>query len=107
MEACGLLFGADGWIDACAPCRNVAERPDIAFEIDPAALIAAYRAERGGGPRIAGCFHSHPSGDARPSFRDAEAAEADGRIWIIVGGGTIGAFRATGDGFVEVDYAIS
>ena len=97
-EACGLLFGTNGRIDACMPCRNVAEHPDIAFEIDPAALIAAYRAERGGGPQIAGCFHSHPSGDVHPSLRDAEAAEANGRVWIITAGTSLTAYRAVAGG---------
>ncbi|WP_326524186.1 M67 family metallopeptidase [Sphingomonas sp.] len=97
-EACGLLFGHDGRIDGCEPTRNLAARPERAFEIDPAALIAALRAERQGGRPVAGYFHSHPGGDPLPSITDAAMAAADGRIWLIAGGGEIGAWRAVPNG---------
>jgi proteasome lid subunit RPN8/RPN11 len=92
-----LLVG-DGRVDAYQACANVAERPADSFEIDPRALIAAYRAERAGGRAIVGCYHSHPSGDAMPSVRDAQAAEANGWIWLIVAGGEAKAFRAVEGG---------
>jgi proteasome lid subunit RPN8/RPN11 len=84
LEACGLLFGTDGRIDAFQAVENVSETPDKAFEIDPRALFAALRAERAGGPRIVGYWHSHPSGDASPSATDAAMARADGKLWLIV-----------------------
>lgn len=93
LEACGLLFGDEsriaGWLEA----RNLAERPDIEFEIDPAALFAALRAERAGGPRLIGYWHSHPSGDVEPSQRDAEMADIDGKIWIIVSSDGVAAWE--------------
>lgn len=84
LEACGLLFGEDGEISDFQAADNVAENPKKRFEIDPAALFAAIRAERDGGPRLIGYWHSHPGGDARPSATDAAMAAPDGKLWLIV-----------------------
>jgi len=83
-EVCGLLFGTATRIGRAESCANVAADPARAFEIDPAALFAAHRAARQGGPRMIGCYHSHPSGAAVPSARDAEAAMGDGALWLIL-----------------------
>jgi proteasome lid subunit RPN8/RPN11 len=85
-EVCGLLFGTINHIAAAAPTANVAANPADSFEIDPAALFAALRAERAGGAQTIGHYHSHPNGRPEPSARDAAAAEP-GRLWLIVGGG--------------------
>ncbi|MFA6115668.1 MAG: M67 family metallopeptidase [Sphingomonas sp.] len=83
-EVCGLLFGTEGRIETAEACANVAAEPARAFEIDPAALFAAYRRMRGGGPRPIGHYHSHPSGEAVPSARDAAQAMGDGALWLIL-----------------------
>jgi proteasome lid subunit RPN8/RPN11 len=93
-EACGLLLGAASAIARYSECANVAEAPEIRFEIDPAALFAALRAERAGGPALLGYWHSHPSGDAAPSATDAAMAAPDGKLWIIVGGEDVTCWRA-------------
>jgi desampylase len=97
-EVCGLLFGSAGRVDTHKACRNVADTPETAFEIDPADLIAAYRAARNGAPAICGCFHSHPAGSAEPSRRDAAAAALDGWVWLIAAGRDLRAYRAVADG---------
>ncbi|OYX59908.1 MAG: hypothetical protein B7Y88_15990 [Sphingomonadales bacterium 32-64-17] len=71
-EACGLLLGADGRVLEARPAANVAQDKTRHFEIDPVALIDAYRAERGGGPRLIGYYHSHPVGPPEPSATDRE-----------------------------------
>lgn len=91
-EACGLLFGAEGLIDGWQEARNVAERPKREFEIDPATLFAALRAERAGGPRLIGYWHSHPEGKAEPSRRDTERADLDDKVWVIVAGDDVAAW---------------
>ena len=96
-EVCGLLFGEAGRIDAAAPARNVAVDPRTTFEIDPATLIAAHRAQRTGGPTIIGHYHSHPGGEPWPSPRDAADA-AIGGLWMIVAGSRVELFEAVGDG---------
>ncbi|AQR72568.1 M67 family metallopeptidase [Sphingomonas sp. LM7] len=93
-EACGLLFGGEDAITGWQAAENVAEDPERRFEIDPSALFAALRAERAGGPKIIGYWHSHPSGDATPSITDAAMAAADGKLWLIVAGETAGLWRA-------------
>jgi proteasome lid subunit RPN8/RPN11 len=98
-ECCGLLLGADGRIEAAVPAANVADDPARRFEIDPAALIAAHKAARGGAPGPLGHYHSHPSGDPVPSATDAAQAAPDGRLWLIVtpaGGHAL--WRAEADG---------
>jgi proteasome lid subunit RPN8/RPN11 len=100
-EICGLLFGTPDVIAAAQPCRNVATDPRARFEIDPAALIAAHRAARAGGPALVGCYHSHPRGNAMPSPRDAADAQANGWLWLIVGDGEVRAFRAVKVGSVD------
>jgi len=100
-EICGLLFGDGDTITGALPCRNVAADPARRFEIDPAALVAAHRAARHGGPRIVGHYHSHPSGVAVPSPRDAAQAAADGSLWLIAAGGALRAWRAVANGAIE------
>lgn len=100
-EICGLLLGDGDIVARLVPCRNVAVDPSVRFEIDPAALIAAHRATRGGGERIIGHYHSHPSGVAEPSPRDAADAAPDGSIWLIVAGAAVTAWRAVPDGAVH------
>ena len=84
QEVCGLLFGSEGEIVTAQPCTNVASDPDRAFEIDPAALVAAHKAARSGGPSLVGCYHSHPNGRTAPSPRDADAAWGGRLVWIII-----------------------
>ena len=110
-EICGLLFGSAAAIDAAEPARNVADTPDRRFEIDPQALFAAIRAQRQGGPRLIGHYHSHPSGEVAPSACDAAAAEP-GRLWLIAAGGQVAAWRAEAggplyDAFLPVRLAIT
>lgn len=91
-EICGLILGVDT-VDAIVATTNVAFDPGCSFEIDPAALFAAIRAERSGGARLLGYYHSHPSGPPMPSRRDTEIASPDGKIWIIIGEGRIKAWQ--------------
>lgn len=97
-EVCGLLLGSENFIVTASPCANVAAEPWRRFEIDPAALIAAHRAARSGGAAVIGHYHSHPTGLAEPSPRDAADAAPDGSIWLIAGGGQVTAWRAVAAG---------
>lgn len=89
LECCGLLLGEQGTVREAQPCANVHPQPACHFEIDPAALIAAHRAARGGGMQVLGYYHSHPNGRAEPSAEDRAQASGDGRIWAIVAGGAV------------------
>jgi desampylase len=102
-EVCGLLFGNEGHVTAVQHARNMAADPSRHFEIDPAALIAALRAERGDGPKLAGYYHSHPGGPAEPSATDRESAAPDGKLWLIVAWDAVTCWRAGPGGFVPVE----
>lgn len=103
-ECCGILTGEEGRITGHIPARNVHRDPLTHFEIDPATLIAAYRAEREGGARIAGFYHAHPNGLARPSATDRRDAAGDGRLWAIIAGDLVTLWRDDADGFVSLSY---
>lgn len=96
VEVCGLLFGTPDRIDEARAAANVATDPSVAFEVDPAVLFAAIRAARNGGPPVVGSYHSHPSGLANPSATDAAMIREVGEIWLIIAGGALTAWRASG-----------
>ena len=93
-EICGLLLGENNWIRDIGPATNVAADPARHFELDPAVLVAAHRAARGGGPAVIGHYHSHPSGSPEPSAVDTANAAPDGSLWLIVGQGMARLWRA-------------
>lgn len=97
-EICGLLLGVEGRVARVVPCANVHAEPARFFEIDPAALLRAHRAARAGEPAVIGHYHSHPSGRAEPSPRDAASALPDGAFWLIAAAGRLGAWCARSDG---------
>ena len=98
-EACGILLGHGERISGFIEARNVHPEPETRFEIDPQSLIDAHRSSRAGGPQIIGYFHSHPTGDARPSATDVEMAAGDGRVWAIAGQEDLRFFRSGKAGF--------
>ena len=104
-ERCGLLLGKrDGKSDVVidfVPAANVHGQPERHFELDPAVLVAAWRAERAGGPAVLGHYHSHPVGAAAPSVADAAAASGDGRLWLIVSREGFGMWRSVVGGAVH------
>jgi proteasome lid subunit RPN8/RPN11 len=105
-EACGLLFGTEGQIAAYHPAANVHASPETHFEIDPQALIDAQRTMRGGGPRLVGYYHSHPSGLPEPSATDRALAAPDGMVWAIVGEARVELWWAGSDGLLPLPYRV-
>jgi proteasome lid subunit RPN8/RPN11 len=104
QECCGLLLGdaESGVVESIAPAANVAAAPEHRFEIDPVALLAAYKARRKGGPSILGHYHSHPTGRAIPSATDAAMAEGRGEAWLIIGAdGEMQGWRAHHTGSIQ------
>lgn len=105
QEACGLLLGAGDRIERAVSCANVAADPLRHFEIDPAALFAAHKAERAGGERLVGYWHSHPEGNPLPSATDCEHASGDGRVWAIVAGEGVTFWRDGEGGFERLELS--
>ena len=106
-EACGLLLGKGRAVHEATVAANVHADPARHFEIDPAALIAAHRAARGGGAQVLGYWHSHPNGRPGPSTEDQAAAAGDGRVWLIVASGAITVWVDAPDGFMPLPYTIT
>ncbi len=98
QECCGLLLGQGARVLELVLAENVALRPEIHFEIDPATLIAAEKGARAGGLGVLGYFHSHPNGVPQPSATDAEMAAADGRFWLIIVADMITCWHAVDNG---------
>ncbi|HKT86565.1 MAG TPA: M67 family metallopeptidase [Novosphingobium sp.] len=98
-ECCGVLLGRGDRIEEVMPAANLAERPEIRFEIDPVVLLAAHKAARAREVQVIGYYHSHPSGRAVPSPTDRERASGDGRIWAIVAGDEVAFWQDTDHGF--------
>ena len=102
IEHCGILRGRGHRITAADFAKNVADDPERTFEIEPAALIAAYRGERRpGGLQVMGFFHTHPNGSCAPSKKDAEGAAPDGKIWLIASSEGALLWRAVENGAVH------
>ena len=103
-ECCGLLLGCGDSVTEARPAANVAEDRMRRFELDPAALLAAHKEARRGGPQIVGYYHSHPEGHPVPSATDCEHASGDRRLWAIIAGGQVAFWRDGEDGFSAVDW---
>ena len=104
LEACGILLGDRQRIDRLRVTQNVHVWPENRFEIDPRALIDAHRAERAGGDKVLGYFHSHPSTIAKPSGNDCALAAHDGKIWAIHGTDGVTFWRDDEAAFVPLSY---
>jgi len=99
LECCGLLLGQGFRIDRAVPAANVHPEPDRHFEIEPQALIDAFRSERNGGPEVIGYYHSHPNGHPLPSATDCAHAGGEGRVWAIVAAGDVRFYHDGKTGF--------
>ncbi|MCW1427713.1 Mov34/MPN/PAD-1 family protein [Novosphingobium sp. JCM 18896] len=105
-ECCGLLLGRQGCVETAMPTANLAADRLRHFEIDPAALFAAHRAARAGGPELIGYFHSHPSDHPVPSATDCQHASGDERAWAIVADGRVAFWRDGAGGFEPLSYEV-
>jgi len=85
-ECCGLLGGEGGRAASVYPLRNVAPRPEVAYEAAPEELFEAQRAMRARGETLVGVYHSHPrSGEPEPSRTDVRLAFYPEAFYFIIG----------------------
>lgn len=109
-EACGLIVGraeeGSVRVTGFAPSRNLAAAAD-AFEIDTALHLALQRRLRMRGEGVVGVWHSHPSGAALPSARDAAGAWQDELIWLITAGADTTAWVARAGRFVPAQLIVA
>lgn len=85
-ECCGLLGGESDRAATAYPLRNVAPRPEVAYEAAPAELFEAQRSMRDRRERLVGVYHSHPrSKDPAPSRTDVRLAFYPEAFYFIIG----------------------
>ncbi|HEX8187593.1 MAG TPA: M67 family metallopeptidase [Pyrinomonadaceae bacterium] len=85
-ECCGLLGGGGGRAAHVYPLRNVAPRPEVAYEAAPGELFEAQRSMRARGEALAGVYHSHPrSKEPEPSRADVRLAFYPEAFYLIIG----------------------
>jgi proteasome lid subunit RPN8/RPN11 len=74
LECCGLLAGREGTITCAFETDNAAGDPGKSYEIAPKEVFEHIRKMRETGLEFLGIYHSHPTGENRPSARDIELA---------------------------------
>ena len=85
-ECCGLLGGREGRAESAYPLRNVAPRPEVAYEAAPEELFDAQRRMRARGEQLVAVYHSHPrSAEPTPSATDVRLAFYPSAIYLIIG----------------------
>jgi proteasome lid subunit RPN8/RPN11 len=90
-ECCGLLGGEGFRAAHVYPLRNVAPRPEVAYEAAPEELFEAQRSMRARGETLIGVYHSHPrSDDPAPSRTDVRLAFYPEAFYFIIGFGAEG-----------------
>lgn len=91
-ECCGLLGGDAGGARSAYPLRNVARRPEVAYEAAPEELFDAQRRMRALGETLSAVYHSHPrSADPEPSAVDVRLAFYPSAVYFIIGFDAAGA----------------
>jgi len=83
-ECCGLLAGERGVITLAIPAKNVASDPAKNYEIEPSEIVRMMREFRTRGLDFLGIYHSHPTGENRPSARDIELAYYSEAVYVIL-----------------------
>jgi proteasome lid subunit RPN8/RPN11 len=85
LEASGLLIRREVkqfTVLSIAP-TSPEENTPFSFRIRDATVAEIMGSLKGSSARIAGCFHSHVFGVARPSARDCAAKKEAGDLWLI------------------------
>lgn len=73
LEACGLLAGREGRVQALLPVPNKAAS-STRFLMDPIEQLRAFDWIESHGMELLAIYHSHPAGPAEPSATDIEEA---------------------------------
>ncbi|HEX7312986.1 MAG TPA: M67 family metallopeptidase [Pyrinomonadaceae bacterium] len=85
-ECCGLLGGEGNRAASVYRLRNVAPRPEVAYEAAPEELFEAQRNMRARGETLVGVYHSHPrSAEPEPSRTDVRLAFYPDAFYFIIG----------------------
>lgn len=95
IEACAILAGRDGRVQAFFPMTNTDASADH-FMMDPAEQFVVVKAVRAAGQQILAVHHSHPTALAWPSAEDIRLALTPGVVYTILSLGDRDAPHFTG-----------
>jgi proteasome lid subunit RPN8/RPN11 len=84
-EACGLLAGRDGQVEALFFITNSLHSP-VRFSMEPREQLRAFQAIDAAGLQLLAIYHSHPSGPAGPSPVDLADFAYPGVLYVILDG---------------------
>jgi [CysO sulfur-carrier protein]-S-L-cysteine hydrolase len=84
-EVCGLLAGAEGYVEQVYPIQNVSPMPQLAFEMDGQAQVNALLDIEDRRWSLLAIYHSHPPGSRTdPSPVDIADASYPGALHVII-----------------------
>lgn len=84
-EACGLMGGRNGQVEAIAPVPNASRSPQTSFEMERQAMVDSIIQFQRAGQEVVAIYHSHPQNAAVPSETDIAQATWPDAIYVIVG----------------------
>jgi proteasome lid subunit RPN8/RPN11 len=84
LECCGLLAERDGVITDAYATENIARDPVRSYEIAPKEIVRFMREFRTQGLEFVGIYHSHPTGENKPSARDIEQAYYSEAVYFVL-----------------------
>lgn len=108
-EACGLLFGIDGAVEAVRSIPNADASP-YTYLLDAREQLKAVREMRELGQELIGIYHSHIASEAFPSKTDIKLAYYPEAAYVIVSLANdepvTRAFNIVNDDIAEIDLVI-
>jgi proteasome lid subunit RPN8/RPN11 len=108
-EACGLLSGKEGRVEAAIPVTNELHSP-VRFRMDPREQLHAFHRIEHDGTDLLAIYHSHPQGPGRPSPTDLDEFYYPGVLsaiwWRQDGEWSMRVFDLDSDPFVEVPVEV-
>ena len=110
LEVCGLVSSQNGVPSQCYPVANVAEHPQLRFQLDAGQQISAMAKMRELGEELFAIYHSHPAAPATPSIYDLEQASYPEALYLIISLNTKGILEMRGfkiDQKVAVEIPLS
>ncbi len=94
-EACGLLGGPPGTVEALYLVENVLHSP-VAYEMDAQGQVEAMVALEAQGWDVVAIFHSHPAGPPAPSATDVAQGYYPDAVYVILAPQPDGAWAGRG-----------
>ncbi len=101
QEICGLIGCKKNLATHCYPVRNIAEQPEIRFQLDEKQQIKAMSTMRDKGESLFAIYHSHPSAPATPSAMDIKLVSYPDTIHLIISLNTKGVLEIRGFTIIE------